>query len=82
MRQALLGSVVTLVVVLTGCDTGEMVNGGTVVREEAKGTLIYNFDRDRAGELPAAWAIHHTHAYKAPAVWKVEEDRSAPAGRT
>jgi hypothetical protein len=78
-KPCALTAVATIALVLAGCDSAEMDQSGGVVREEAQGTRTYNFDRNRAGDLPATWVVHQTHAAKAPAEWKVVEDRNAPS---
>lgn len=46
---------------------------------EADGSVIWGFDRDEAGGLPAGWSADETAGMGNPAVWQVVADPSAPS---
>ena len=41
--------------------------------------VVWNFDRDAAGEVPQGWRIAQTNPADSPAIWKVVADPTAPS---
>ncbi len=50
-------------------------------KQEPATAALWTFDRDKIGQLPPGWKTGHTGTPKSPAVWRIENDPEAEAGR-